>query len=495
MDQVPIGLPSSILPSVSAVLSPECTSQFVRVQPNNLSSIVSSESAAFGNSTTVPSTIAFPSVPINFTIPNGSSPNVFIDNSKSTISFRVRYQISTVASTAYTGLIGQLQGSAYSWFNRCTEMVNGMVVDDRTGWDLANNSDLNWQYNVAERDSNALSLGLAAEDSGTDSRNVCQGHQIPIIGTTGTVGTGSTGSNYYSYTIPLKSALIGVDAKSMFPIGRSGKVDLTLYTPSLAPITVLSTAATGAGAKATITIDQIVVELFYLTLDQKSAALLPSPSKPWAMAGITSRVGSGTTPASASGAISVQVPLRVKSARSLSTRFSDSVNSTVGAVNGQFDSKCPLVSAMSYYLAGQKRVPNVPHNSQYALSNIFNHTLQAYYDGGADRLKSKCGVPFDTFAQYWATGTAPTDGNGFDKNTVAAGSTSKQVSQSAFEFAEDLRLASTTNFLNGTDLTSSNSYLELNVTNSSSAAQNLTFIAKADILFIVMPDGNVEARV
>jgi len=332
MDQVPIGLPSSILPSVSAVLSPECSSQFVRVQPNNLASVASAESAALSNSITVPSVISFPSTPINFTIPSGSSPNVFIDNSKSTLQFRVRYQVSTTAGTAYTGTVAYLQGSANSWFNRITEMINGSVVDDRTSWDLANNSDLNWQYNVADRDANVLSLGLRGEDGGTDSRNATQGHSIPIF--TGT--SLPVGSNYYSYAIPLKSALIGVDAKSMFPIGRAGKYDMTIYTPSIAPVTILNTTtATGTAAKVTITIDQIALELFYLTLDQKSASLLPSPSKPWAMAGITSRVGSGVISSGISGSVSIQVPIRVKSCRSLSSRFVDSVQSTVGSVSGQ----------------------------------------------------------------------------------------------------------------------------------------------------------------
>lgn len=492
MDQVPIGLPSAILPSVSAVLSPECTSQFVRVQPNNLSSIVSAESAALSNSITVPSIIPFPSTPVNFTIPAGSSPNVFIDYSKSTLQFRVRYQVSTASTTNYTSLSAYLQGSAYSWWNRMTEMVNGMVVDDRTGLDIAANSDLNWQYNVADRDANVLQLGLRGEDGGTDSRNATQGHNIPKL--TGT--SISLGSNYYSYAIPLKSALIGADAKSMFPIGRCGKYDLTLYTPSVAPITILNaTTAAGAAAKVTITIDMINIELFYLTLDQKSASLLPAPGKPWAMSGITSRVGQGVLPSGITGSASVQVPIRVKSARSLSTRFVDSVQSTVGSVNGQFDSKVPLVSSMSYYLAGQKRVPNVPHSTQFSLANVFNHTLQAYYDGGVDRLKSKCGLAFDSFANYWATGTAPTADTGFDQSVIDATSTSDSSSQSGFEFAEDLRLASTTNFLNGSDLTSSNSYLELSVLNAPSNAQYLTFIAKADMIYIVLPDGNVEVRV
>ena len=494
MEQVPLGLPASILPSMSAVLSPECSSQFVRVQPNNLNTVIS-PATTVSASATVPTQIPFPSTPIQFSIPSGSSPNVFIDYSKSTLQFRCRYQVTTASTTNYSGTVAFLQGSANSWFNRITEMVNGAVVDDRTGLDIAANSDLTWSYNVADRDANVLSLGIQGEGEGIDSRNDCQGHSIPAF--TSAAGVIALGSNYYSYAVPLKSALIGADAKSMFPIGRAGKYDLTLYTPPIAPISLLNFTAggLGAGAVVQVTIDQINIELFYLTLDQRSAALLPAVGRPWALSSTTSRVGSGVIQGGSSGALSVQVPIRAKSVRSLSSRFSDSVISTVGAVNGQFDSKCPLVSSMSYYLAGQKRVPNVPHSSQFSVANLFNHTMQAYYDGGVHRLTSKCGLAYDSFANYWTTGTAPTAAANFDQALINSSSITFPQSLAGFEFAEDLRLASTTNFMNGSDLTSSNSYLELNVLNAPTATQYVSFIAKCDIIFIVMPDGNVEVRI
>lgn len=491
MEQVPLSLPASILPSVNGVLG-NCTSQFVRIQPNNQSTIVSAESGALSANLTVPTVVPFPSVPLEFTIPSGSSKNVFIDVSKSTLQFRVKYEVST-ASTANYSIAGALQGSAYSWFERITEKVNGMVIDDQTGWDVACNSDLNWAYNVAERDANVLSLGLRGEPTSVDSGNFTQGHIIPAF--TATAASLPLGSNNFSYSLPLKSSFLGIDCKSMVPVGRCGKIDMTLYTPNTAPVTIISTAAGGTGAKVKITMDQIFIELFYLTLDEVSASLLPGPERPWSIAGVTHRVGGGVIPAASQGAVSVQVPVRVKSARSISTRFVDSTQDTTGSVNGKYDSKCPLVSSMSYYLAGQKRVPNVPHSTQYSIANVFNHTMQAYYDGGMDRLKSKCGMSQDGFACYIKTATAPTAANGFDQASIIATSTTTVASLAGFEFAEDLRLASTS-FLNGTDLTSSNSYLELNQTASyATNQQNLTFIVKADIIYVIMPNGNIEVRV
>lgn len=493
MEQVPLGLPSNVLPSMSAVLSADATSQYTRVNPNNVNSL-SSPVTAVSTSATVPTQISFPSTPIQFTIPSGQSSGTFIDHSKSTLQFRVKYELVGAATTPYTSTSAFLQGSAFSWFNRISELISGQVVDDRTSWDLACNSDLQWSMDLAARDSNVLSYGLRGEAETIDNLNSCQGHSIPAF--TGVLPAANT-VNYYSYAVPLKSALIGADAKSMFPIGRcSGRYDVTLYTPALAPITLINSGeGAGAGATVQVTIDQICIELFYLNLDQRSASLLPAVGRPWALHGVTSRVGNGSVPALANSAVSIQVPLRAKSVRSLSARFSDSVISTVGSVNGQYDSKCPLVSAMSYLIAGTKRMPNVPLSSQFSIANIFNHTMQAYSDSPINRLQSKCGLAFDGFSTYWTTAAAPTAALNFDQNVIAAGSSTTVNSLAGFEFAEDLRICSSNTFLNGTDMTSSNSFLELNIINAPTANQNVAFIAKCDAIFIIMPDGNVEVRI
>jgi hypothetical protein len=41
----------------------------------------------------------------------------------------------------------------------------------------------------------------------------------------------------------------------------------------------------------------------------------------------------------------------------------------------------------------------------------------------------------------------------------------------------------------------SNSFLELNIANAPTNSLYVSFIAKADIIFVVLPDGSVESRV
>ncbi len=486
---IPIALPKSMLPSPEGATSSGVSSQWIKVLPNNVSSVVSLD-ATVSNSLSVPTQITLGSQQINFDIPTGQGSNLMCDTAKSTLSFRVRYQVVTDATTAYTGVISALQSSAHSYINRMSTYVAGNMVDDITSYDVAMAEQVNWGFDVAQRDV-LFHLGLRAEQDGVSSQNNLQGHSIPAF--TGDLDTASAQS-FYNYEIPFANSLLGTGNRSMCPVGSLAKTQVSLYTPQLAPVTILNvTTAAGAGAVVRITIDQISLNLFYITLDEPSMKLL-SPSKERYMAGITYRVGAGTINSATSGSVSVQIPVRVKSCRSLATRFTESVISTAGSVNGFYDSKAPLANSLNYFISSQKRVPPNPHNVLVAPSTIYSRALMANYDSAYESWKTRSGIVSDLYLTYTATGTAPTAANA-DQLLVSAGSSSVVQSLSAFSFAEDLRSASSANFLSGQDLTTSNSFLEMNIANAPTNSLYLSFIAKADIIFVVLPDGSVESRV
>lgn len=484
----PLALPKSILPSPEGATSAGITSQWVRVQPNNVSQVVSTATLVV-NSITVPTQITLGAQPLNFDLPTGQGANVYCDTAKSTVSFRVRYQVSTASTTAYTGTTAFLQSSAHSFINRMQTFVAGNQVDDVTGLDLAMSEQSNWGYDVTQRDT-LFNMGFLGEQSVDPNKNILQGHSIPAF--TGT--SLALGSNYFSYEIPFVNSLFGTGNKSMCPIGKLAKSSVTLYTPQLAPVVILnSTTAAGAGAVVTITIDQIAINMFTLSLDEASMKLLGSPKEHY-MAGLTYRVGSGTINASSTGSVSVQVPVRVRSARSLSTRFNESLVSTAGSLSGVYDSKMPLVSSLNYFIASQKRVPATPHNTLISPSTVYSRAIMANFDTTYDSWKQKSGFAYDNYFRYCATGSAPTDLT-CDKLVVDSGSITEANNLASFSFCEDLRSASSANFLSGADLTVSNSFLELSITNAPSNNLNVSFIAKADIIFLVLPDGSVESRV
>lgn len=488
MSSIPIALPKTMLPSPEGATSAGVSSQWIKVLPNNASSVVSADTTVV-SSTTVPTQIVLGAQQLNFDIPTGQGPNIMCDTAKSTISFRVRYQLVTASSTAYgSGLTSALQSSAHSYINRMSTYVAGNMVDDITSYDQAMAEAVNWGFDVAQRDSQ-FHLGLRAEQDATTSQNNLQGHIISSF--TGTLGT--AGSSYYNYEIPFCNSLLGVNNRSMCPVGRLAKTQVSLYTPQLAPVTILDSVATGVGAVVRITIDQISLNLFYITLDEPSMRLL-APKGEHYMAGTTYRVGSGAIAAGTSGSASVQVPVRVKSCRSLATRFSESEIASTGSLNGVFDSKMPLCSTLNYFISSQKRVPPNPHNTLIAPATVYSRALMANYDSAYDSWKSRSGMVSDLFFNYTRTDTAPTVSNS-DQRIVDAGSGTVVTSLGAFSFAEDLRSASSANFLSGQDLTTANSFLELNINNAPKNSLYLSFIAKADIIFVVLPDGSVESRV
>lgn len=487
MDKVPLALPRKMLPGPEGALSAGCSSQWIRVLPNNVSQIVSA-STSVSNSATVPTQITLGAQPINFDVPSGG-PDSWIDTAKTSLSFRVRYQVTTAATTNYSGITGFLQSSAHSYINRMTTYVAGQVIDDVNGYDLAMCEELNWGLDVAQRDCNALSLGLLQEADDANSQNRLQGHIIYNADL-----LAATASAFYSYEIPLHNSFLGPQNKSFLPIGKCGKVQLQLYTPQLAPVTLINAAGgLGAGAVVQITIDQIALNLFQVNLDAESASILPK-TPVWTMHGETQRIGYGSVSSGTSGAVSVQVPIRAMSVNRLSSRFSEAVVSTAGSVNGQYDSKMPLCSSINYFLNGQKRVPPVPHNSLFASATLFARAMLAYFDGEYDWSKSRCGIVPNAYVGFLATGSAPTATTA-EVLTVNATSTSTASCLGAFTFAEDLRITSTSTFLAGQDLSNGNSFLELNIANAPTNGVNVAFIAKCDILFQINPDGSVSFRV
>jgi hypothetical protein len=489
--QIPLALPKTMLPSPEGALSAGVSSQWVRILPNNVSQVVSAESVAIVQTDQAVTPIVLGSQPIQFEIPTGQ-PLTFCDVAKSTISFRARYEVSTASTANYTGVKAFLQSSAHSYFQRIATYVAGNLVDDVVGLDVAMAEETAYGFNVTERDVN-WNQGFLAEQPAANSLNSLQGHSIA----TWTDATAMpVGSEFMSYEIPLMSSLFGKNAKSMCPVHKLGKSQIVLTTPQTAPVLVFnSTANTGASAKLRITLDQFAINLFYVTLDDRSASLLGGLGGETYLHSITHRVGSGSIGASTSGSVSVQVPIRVKSARALSTRFNESEIATAGSLNGQFDAKMPVASSMNYFIASKQRIPPNPHNLTIAPAVAFSRSLMANFADSYEPWKARSGLVPNTYLKYVKLGAAIAGADSYDYRLITAGSATTFNTLSNFSFAEDLRVTSTSTFLAGQDLTMSNSFLELNLAKANSNALNVTFIAKADIIYVIMPDGSVEYRV
>jgi hypothetical protein len=145
---------------------------------------------------------------------------------------------------------------------------------------------------------------------------------------------------------------------------------------------------------------------------------------------------------------------------------------------------------MNLFLNGKDRFPNVPHNSVTAPTTIFEHALQAAEAFTLD--KTKFGGTGLSFTDVFAGTTGASQ-----LSSWCASSSTTINSLSAFTFAEDLRVTSSSVILDGQDLSQSAShFLELNIAAAPTNGVNVSFISAQDIIYIVdMEAGTLEARI
>jgi hypothetical protein len=490
---ISLGLPKGLLPTPEVAMSAGCVSQLVRVQPNNIASIVSPAQVLPATANTGNNSLTFPSQLVSFSVPTGQGKHVWIDSDKSTVSLRVNYQVSTAGSTM-ADCRASLQGSATSFFNRIVHIgPNGQTIDDVVNLHVSEHINQLLNLNSPDRDCFAPMYGFDA----TAGTNTVQGHAIDSLAGT----AANTAANcYYSYEFPLPSALLGKYAKSMFPCGSVSKLDVQLYTNSFVPITYSNTTAGTTGPTITITIDNISLNLWMITLDTESARLLGAP-RIHSIHGITQRTATGTIAAGSSGYINTLIGLRGKSCRNLFTRFVDqgaigtlSAGASSAALNGWADSKALLCSQLNYLLAGKDRYPQFPHNTQILPASVFSRTLMAseMYELW---MQHSSFMPLQFF-KYAAVGSAPTAAGGYDQRLVAAGATTSSLDLATFVFGEDLRKAHSSAALDGIDLTiTANHFLETNILVAPSNSQSVYFTGFFDIIFECdMESGTISYR-
>lgn len=481
-----LGLPKKLLPEPSVVMSPECSSQLTRIFPNNVSSVTSPTTTMSTNGTF--NNLAQNVQEVRFSVPCGGGRNVFVDSSKSRLNFRVRFVVS-VASVGADTTTSFVQSSGMSFWDRIQHIGgNGQVLDDVVGLAQIMCHKHNYQFDSAERDS-MISYGFRAEDETVAGYNYLQGHAIAALTSASTIALQP--GQAYDYSMPLPSSLLGPDAKNFCPVGALNALNISLWTGNTLPIVYSNTAATTTPAQVSVIIDNISIDLQYIYLDAKSQSML-NLGKEFYVHSITNRLSTGSIASSSTGQVSVLIGLRGRSVRSLATRFSESSALTTGCCNKSFDSKMIPATQMNYFLNGKTRVPNVVHNSVQAPTTVFEHSLQAAEAFTPD--KTKYG---GTYSNYFTVCEGTTGASGLSQWAVLAGSNTAAGFLSAFAFAEDLRVASTSQILDGADLSQSASqYLELAIPTGPSNTINCSFISANDIIYIIdLESGNIESRV
>lgn len=468
MSLTQVGFPKELSNEIDYSIPANVNSYQVKVVPSNLSQVQSSTQTLTAGSTLQ---LNGTSSNVIFDIPAGQGKGVFIDPRFSTLNFRVNYEVVNTPSAAVI-TNAQVRSSAYAHFDRCyLQSQEGVILDDVNLAGLVMDTLIQLEVDVAQRDALAAMYGFQYEAANSNSLNANQGHSIASMVAT----LSQAQSNYYSYSMPLLSSLLGKGAKKFFQIGATNKLQLVLQTAAILPITFITGSATTA-ATFRITIDNISLNLQYIDIGAEGVKMLNKTGVQY-YDGITYRVSSATLPSTA-GSVSLLTGIRGSSVRGLMTRVCEAATlSTSGCVNYIYDSKCPQATSAAYNVNGVLVPPN-PVDFIHAPATVLSMTQEC--NASFNTYEFKSGLVPSQYFVYVAGGTLASDA---DK--VFATSTSTATNQCQFLFGQNLEKISKAGILDGANLNSGNTFLNLVLSNASTNTLTFFFIAKMDIIYIL----------
>jgi hypothetical protein len=478
-----IGFPKELQNEIDYSLPASMSSYSVKVVPSNLS-----QSQSATQTLTASSTLQLNGTSQNiiFDVPAGQSKDVFIDPRFSTLSFRVNYEIVNTPSAAIV-TSAQLRSHAMSHFARTyTQSQSGVILDDINSLDVVSDMVVQNEIDVGTRDCLSSMYGFQYEGATANQLYANQGHKI--VGIDNTTLAAAT-SKYYSYCVPFMNSLIGKGASKFFQIGATGKLQVVFQTNSIIPVTFVTSTATTA-ATFRITIDNISLNLQYVQLGMEAMKLLNKSGLQY-FNGITYRASSSTIPASTSGSISLLTGLRGSSVRALFVRFSESSTlSTAGCINYTLDSKAPAATSIAWNINGVL-VPSNPTDVVHNPALCFAQVQQAI--GSFNNYEFKSGlVPSQYFIYLPTGGTFPTDA---DAVFTAAGTASSVANQAQFCWGYSLEKVAKAGILDGQNLNSGNTFLNMNWACNNSNAVTAFFISRLDIIYVLDTNsGDLQVR-
>lgn len=478
-----VGFPKELQNPIDYSLPASVSSYNVKVVPSNGSSFAS-PTAALG------ATAGLVSVPgsganIILDIPAGQSKGVFIDPRFTTLNFRAKYSIT---QTATAGAItnASLRSHALAFFDRMyIQSQSGVLLDDVNLYGVIADQLNALEIDVAQRDALAMMYGFQYEDGANNSVNAVQGHKITGIDAS-TPTASATTDVYYSYSVPLINSLIGRGASKFFQIGATNKLQLVLQTAAVMPITLYLTGTGSSAPTFSITLDNISLSCQYVDIGPEGVKMLDKTGLQY-YSGITYRASSATLP-SAQGAVSLLTGLRGSSVRNIITRCTEaSTLSAAGSTNYLYDSKMPQATAIQYNVNGLM-VPSNPVDLLRAPATAYSFLQEC--NASFNTYEFKSGMAPDRYLITVAP--APTTSG---KDARCTSSTSAVYNQAQWAFGYNMEKVSKAGILDGANLNSGNTFLNMTIDVASTYTLTFIFIAKMDVIYVLdTATGEISVR-
>jgi len=478
-----VGLPNEcMLGNLDYSLPPDAKSYSVKIQPSNISSVVSSTYTA--TATTVLD-LTLPSQNLIFDLPAGASPSMFLDSRFTTLNFRMTIAVQS-AGTASVVTSGYLRSHANSFFDRMyITSQNGQIIEDITEYGLINDTLIALQMNNSVRDGVATQYGFNSA-TGIES----QGHAIPIL-TANTLAVGQ--SETHSYSVPLLSGSIGCLADKFLNIGRTSKLQVVLQTSSILPLSILTGSATAAGT-FNVTLSDFSLQCEYVDIGLNALKMLDQTlvEQKAYIHGVTYRTSTATLPAT-SGSTSLLAGIRASSVKSLFARFVDGgALSTTNSSNGKYDSKNPMINNIQFNIGGIK-YPQTPVNPLLNPAQAFRETQMAIGSFNNSQFQS-CITPTQ-YCKLSAGGTAQAlTVGGTQEYSWNTGS--DPAKQSQFIFGENVEVCARRGLLSGLNCTSAPIFVEMNIATAPTNTHTMYVIAMLDqVLIHDVNSGDISVRI
>jgi len=321
---------------------------------------------------------------IVFELPSGRR-GTWLDQSQSYLKFSVQFASTAAVSSAgvvtnnfNTGNTGiYLENSAYSFFQRLDiyhasnllesineygQLANFLIDTSLTQSDKAGLSTLigcNGVHNMVT----SVNVGAPTANSALNGNiTVLQmpGDRSGQSVTSVTIASGISTAIPYTFSLPLLSGVIGVNASKMLPVGKlSSPLRVELYLSSNDDAIYYGTSAAGAQW-------QIVNVEFcacYVELNDDNLDLQLAPDQSEYISTTTYRQSSSNLPAATSGEYTVLLPFRAASINSLYARFRSFASAEQGvnasAAYRKSSSINPNFSSV-YFRVGSSIYPNKP---------------------------------------------------------------------------------------------------------------------------------------
>lgn len=478
------GLPLEMKLSDLDISVPEGTSsRNVRIQPSNLSSIVSPTTtypAAAANLADSP----FNAQTIVFDLPAGQR-GQWIDTRQSSLTFRAIYEVVS-AGTANGVATAQLRSGAHAFFDNMQVLgPNGAILEQVNEYGVVYDTLLQMQYDNSSRDGLGLMYGLDASTGVTSD-----GHALAALVGTGTAITaGNTQTN--SYAIPVLSASLGACASRFFPIGSVPRMQLQFTTSNVIPVSIVGGATVTAAGTFKITLTDFVLNLQYVSLPERAQAMLEQSlhDGKYYLQGNAYRCTTGALPAAVTGFNSVLTGLRASSLKSFFARFCE-LNS-VSNKNGKYNSKNPIAQTIAVNFNGQ-RYPAMPDEVLLHPARGMLNLQRAIGSYNSSELTSSI-TPLK-YCVLSAGGTA----SGITSTTQDAywNTTDAADVQCSFLWGVNTEDIAKRGVMSGLNINSASGYVELNIASAPTYSHTVYCIGMCDAIFVIdARTGDVQVRI